>query len=227
MERAIFAAVDPSARSRAAADWAACEARLRGLPLRAVHDSPLDASEAEMIVYGLRRDDVAGSRPADGFLPTDAEAAARPLVFVPDDFSGAYRSADITLGVNARVPAAAAIDFAFQSAGTRGSRLHVVHAWSLPESAAELPFGIPEEDRATWEDQEVQALADTLRPWREKYPEVPVLQDVVLFTPAQALLHFSPGTALIVVGQRPDAEWSDVVRSLLRHATCPVAVVPS
>lgn len=73
----------------------------------------------------------------------------------------------------------------------------------------------------------MQQLADALQPWREKHPEVPVLQDVVLFTPAQALLHFSAGATLVVVGRRPGAEWGEVIRSVLREATCPVAVVPS
>ncbi|WP_449342204.1 universal stress protein [Streptomyces aurantiogriseus] len=184
-------------------------------------------SEAKVVVCGLRREDVADSQTAGTPLPANVEAAARPLVFVPDDISGPLHSEGVTLGVDARNPAAAAIAFAFDSARIRGSRLHVVHAWSLPASAAELPFAIPEEDRAAWEDQEVQQLADALQPWCEKHPEIPVLQDVVLFAPAQALLHCSAGAALVVVGRRPGAEWRHILRSLLREATCPVAVVPS
>ncbi|MFF7129282.1 hypothetical protein [Streptomyces sp. NPDC008240] len=46
-----------------------------------------------------------------------------------------------------------------------GVRLHALHAWELPSCAAGLPFGVPEDDRATWEDHEVQLLADALRPW--------------------------------------------------------------
>lgn len=227
MEQVILASSDPSAPSRTATDWAAHEAWLRGLPLRVVHGPPQEVSEAKVVVCGLRREDVADSQTAGSTLPANLEAAARPLVFVPDDLAGARRSEGVTLGMDARDPAAAAIDFAFDSTRIRGSRLHVVHAWSLPARAAELPFAIPEEDRAAWEDQEVQQLADALRPWREKHPEVPVLEDVVLFTPAQALLHCSADAALVVVGWRPGAEWSYVIRSLLREATCPVAVVPS
>lgn len=69
----------------------------------------------------------------------------------------------------------------------------------LPAQAAERPFPALEEDRATWEDDVVQRLSDALRPWRGKYPEVDVLEDVVLLTPAL---------------------------SLLPHTGCPVAVVP-
>ncbi|MET7481670.1 universal stress protein [Streptomyces sp. NPDC005538] len=137
------------------------------------------------------------------------------------------RSGRIVLGLDARRPSDAAIAFAFVSARTRGALLHVVHAWSLPPSAAEWPFGVPETDRATWEDQEVQFLADALRPWRERYPEVPVLEDVLLLPPPQALLHHSGNAALIVVGEEPGTECGEVVRTLLRKAPCPVTVVPT
>jgi hypothetical protein len=33
---------------------------------------------------------------------------------------------------------------------------------------------VPDEDRVTWEDQEVLRLSDALRPWRGKYAQVPV-----------------------------------------------------
>ncbi|MCZ4604067.1 universal stress protein, partial [Streptomyces sp. Lzd4kr] len=47
MERVIITGVDRSAHSRAAADWAAREALLRGLPLRVVHVSPQDGAGAD------------------------------------------------------------------------------------------------------------------------------------------------------------------------------------
>jgi hypothetical protein len=102
-----------------------------------------------------------------------------------------------------------------------------VHAWQFPSRAAELPFGVPEKDRGTWEDQEVQQLADALRPWREKYPEVHVLEDVRLFAPAHALVERSTGAGLVVVGRRSESEPGTVARALSRDARCPVAVVPS
>ncbi|MGA5710492.1 universal stress protein [Streptomyces cellulosae] len=228
MEHVLLASTTASAPGQAAADWAADEARLHGLPLRVLHGPPQDFSEARMVVCGVRREEFADSRTgAAPLLAAAVEHTARPLVFVPDDLSGVPHLAGVTVGVDARAPGGAAIDFAFESARIRGSRLHVVHAWSLPASAADLPFGIPEEDRATWEDQEVQQLADALRPWREKHPQVPVLQDVVLLTPTQALLHFSTGAALVVVGRKHGAEWGEMMRSLVHEAACPMAVVPS
>ncbi|WP_316781341.1 hypothetical protein [Streptomyces sasae] len=50
-----------------------------------------------------------------------------------------------------------------------------------------MPVGVPDVDRAAWEDQQVQFLADVPRPWRARHAGVPVLEDVRLFAPAEAL----------------------------------------
>ncbi|MGQ4360344.1 universal stress protein [Streptomyces sp. SAS_272] len=149
------------------------------------------------------------------------------MVLVPDGSTSADHSGRVVVGVDARDPSDGVIAFAFGCARARGAGLHAVHAWSLPSRAAAWPFGVPEKERATWEDHEVQLLADALRPWREKYPDIPVWEDVLLFPPAQALLHHSGSTALVVVGHRSCTEWGAVVQTLLREAACPVAVVPT
>ncbi|MER5942036.1 universal stress protein [Streptomyces sp. NPDC001928] len=105
-------------------------------------------------------------------------------------------------------------------------------AWTTRRSSwpggegSELPYGVPEEDRGGWEDQEVQLLADALRPWREKYPQVRVLEDVRLFTPAHALIQRSAGAELVVVGRGSGGEPGSTARELLRESVCPVAAVP-
>ncbi|MFD8725802.1 universal stress protein [Streptomyces sp. NPDC059629] len=138
-----------------------------------------------------------------------------------------YRSGRVLLGLDARHPVGNTIDVAFESARARGALLHVVHAWSLPLGAAEWPFGVPEKDRATWEDHEVQLLADALRPWHERYPDVPVLQDVLLLSPVKALLHRCGRAALVVVSGGPGPGCGEAMRTLLREAECPVTVVPT
>ncbi|WP_329281860.1 universal stress protein [Streptomyces sp. NBC_01451] len=222
----ILACTDPSAPSRAAVDWAEREARLRGLPMRTVQGTPPEPGQAKMIVYGVPRGSDAAGGPLGLRLADTVRAAGRPLVLVPDRTAPAHGSGTVLLATDARDPSADTIDFACDSARVRHALLHVVHAWSLPPCAAEWPFGVPERDRATWEDHEVQLLADVLRPWRERYPHVPMFEDVVLFTPAQALLHHAGSAALVVVGRRPGTRWDEAVRALLHRAACPVAVVP-
>ncbi|MFJ2238025.1 universal stress protein [Streptomyces sp. NPDC087859] len=271
MERMIIAGVDRSARSRAAADWAAREALLRGLPLRVVHVSPsrgpdpaerwpyrpetvtdralaelterhrvlsargttLDgalvpglraqAGDAELLVLGLRGEGGHAGVAVGSTASALASECARPVVLVPGSSAGQWRPScadGVVLGIDARDPADGPLGFAFEAARTHGARLHAVHCWTLPAQAARSPFPVLEEDRATWEDEEVQALSDVLRPWRGKYPDVDVLEDVRLLPPAEALAHTSGNTELVVVGRGTTA------LALLRHAQCPVAVVP-
>ncbi|WP_435210623.1 universal stress protein [Streptomyces sp. bgisy034] len=283
MERVIITGVDRSAHSRAAADWAAREALLRGLPLRVVHVSPPDgpgadgqrpgrpgitvaepvardrpgstpaervaaeltdrhpalraqclsltgdpvaalctvAAEAELLVVGLRGD---GSRPE---VPVGSTAMAltraceRPVVLVPGERPPGRADA-VTVGVDARNPASGAVGLAFEAARSCGAQLHAVHTWTLPAQAAERPFPALEEDRATWEDDEVQRLSDALRPWRGKYPEVDVLADVVLLAPEVALAHAAGNSGLVVVGRRSGR----TALALLPDTGCPVMVVP-
>ncbi|MFD3573121.1 universal stress protein [Streptomyces sp. NPDC058644] len=159
--------------------------RLAGRAARALCARSEDAA---MIVLGLRGEGGHAGLSPGTTASGVAGAADRPVVLVPSGLAcegPAHRPDKITVGVDAHDPAGGAIDFAFDAAGRRGVRLHALHAWTLPPSAADWPFGVPEAERATWEDQEVQLLADALRPWLEKYPEARVLEDVVLLPPPQ------------------------------------------
>ena len=137
-----------------------------------------------------------------------------------------HQLAEIVLGVDARRPADGAVRFAFDCARLWGVRLRAVHSWRFPSCAAELPFGIPEEDRAAWEDHEVQLLSRALRPWREKYPDVRVLEDVRHLPPAEALVQRSAEAGMVIVGRNRAGEPGTVARDVLRDARCPVLVVP-
>ncbi|MEH0637818.1 hypothetical protein QBA35_31670 [Streptomyces bottropensis] len=76
----------------------------------------------------------------------------------------------------------------------------------------------------------MQLLADALRPWRARHPEVRVLEDVVLFAPEHALILRSASAALVAAGQRVGSRVGSragsVTRALLRDSACPVAMVP-
>jgi len=218
MERVIVARVQGSTHNESVVRWARQEATRRGLALRVVHDAlPDGLNDAKLLVTGARDPDAVMFR-------------ACPVVLVPEVPAAqlsARPGAEIVLGVDAREPARAAVDFAFDSARVRGVRLRAVHAWRFPSRVAELPFGVPEEDRAAWEDHEAQLLADALRPWREKHCDVQVLEDVRLLPPAQALGRRSASAGLVVVGRSAQREPGPTLRALLAEAVCPVAVVPT
>ncbi|MGW3662416.1 universal stress protein [Streptomyces sp. NPDC005141] len=149
---------------------------------------------------------------------------AQPIAV--DHDPGHERLRPVVLGIDARRPRDAVTGFAFDAALRRGAPLHAVHAWHLPApSGPSLPVAPPEADRGAWEDEEVQLLADALRPWREKYPRVRVYEDVRLQSPATALVHSSDAAGLVVVG-RGGAALGPTLKAVLSHARCPVTVVP-
>ncbi|SBT93393.1 Universal stress protein family protein [Streptomyces sp. DI166] len=255
MEREIITGVDGSAPSRTAAEWAAGEAVLRGVPVRVVHVTCAEAAaddvvaelldrhpgltargetltgppvaalrtagaRGELLVVGVRgRSPVAVGATAAALAAT----ADGPVVLVPCTTDPARRPDRVVVGVDARDPAVDALDFAFRAARRYRTVLHALHAWRLPSNRVCLPWPVPEATRATWEDYEVQLLSDALRPWREKYPDVEVLEDVVLLPAAEGLAHAAGETGLAVVGRRSGT----TALALVWHARCPVAVVPS
>jgi nucleotide-binding universal stress UspA family protein len=242
MTEPIVVGVDASAPSRAAAEWAAGDARLRGLPLRVVHiegAEPAGGVAAALLSLGSRASCTVLGLRGEGGVPGPAvgsvahEPAARsdlPVVLVPGGGSGRtgreWRTGQVALGVDARDPVSTVVDFAFDAARRRGVRLHAVHAWRLPSSVEQwLPYAPPEEGRGAWEDQEVQLLSDALRPWREKYPQVDVYEDVRLQSPSAALVQASASAGLLVVG-RAGLSLGSTLRAVLEHTECPVAVVP-
>ncbi|MFG2732236.1 universal stress protein [Streptomyces canus] len=218
MERVIVARFQGSTHHESVVLWARQEATRRGLALQVVHDAlPEGLDDAKLVVTG--------ARDPDGVI-----FPACPVVLVPEVPApqlSARPGAEIVLGVDAREPAQAAVDFAFDTARVRGVRLRAVHAWRFPSCTAELPFGVPQEDRAAWENHEVQLLADALRPWREKHSDVHVLEDVGLLPPARALSRRSASAGLVVVGRSSQRGPGPTLRALLTEALCPVAVVPA
>ncbi|MFF7721107.1 universal stress protein [Streptomyces luteogriseus] len=292
MRLPVLVGIDGSERAAAAADRAAWEAVLRGVPLRLLHASPrlpgavvpdsaldrlrdigaqlLQRTVADLVgrhpdlrVESVQADDapavalvaaardagllVAGMRGTGGFeglavgsvALRAAAAAPCPVVLVPhrpgtfaEGGPAAHSGGQVVLGFDAHRPVGEAADFAFSAADAHAARLHVVQAWAFPaESVSSRILVVTEEDRASWEDQEVLRLSDVLRPWQEKYPGVTVAGDLMLLHPAEALLNASRSADLLVVGRRADPRAAEgrlgpVAHAVLHHARCPVAVVP-
>ncbi|MFF4398917.1 hypothetical protein [Streptomyces sp. NPDC001480] len=174
MSRVIIACANGTGRSHTVVERPAHEASLRDLPLEVRYGSPPnDLRTTAMLVLDLSAagDDTTGLATGQAaFAVTAASACA--VVLIPDVVvpvaAPARRVTQVAPGNDARHPAEGAIDFAFGAAQGRGIQLHALHAWELPSCAAGLPFGVPEDNRGTWEDHEVQLLTDALRPWPVK-----------------------------------------------------------
>lgn len=298
MFRSIMVGLDGSSESRAAGEWAAREAKLRGLPLRLVHvwepvpeptaQAPLPGTEslrhwseriprgaAEGIrarhpgvevsavhLTGLPADvlvDVArdaellvlGSRGLSGIggfmvgsvgqaviartevpvvLVRSGEQAADEHAMDPAGVpSTATRFRPVLLGLDIRSPDDTVVAFAFEEAARRDTSLRVLNAWNPPPYTV---YGMS--DHASVHDQfareHAEGLTEALRPWRQKYPAVEVIEAARAGNAAEQIVSSSRYASLVVVGRRTrrgrfGVHIGPVTHAVLHHALAPVAVV--
>jgi nucleotide-binding universal stress UspA family protein len=130
--------------------------------------------------------------------------------------------APVLLGVDGSGAGDPAVGFAFEEAALRGVALVAVHAWTHPVPTV---AGEPVEAAKT------RMLADILAGWHDKYPDVVVRRQLAHGSAPRALIAASHRAQLAVVGGRgwvgsADSALGSVALLVLRHAACPVAVVP-
>lgn len=191
------------------------------------------------VLAGLGRDAsmlVAGTRMAAGrgrLVPGPvtrylAAHAPCPVVVHRDPPAPAQQ---VVVGVRELADSEAPLAFAFEEASRRGAHLLVMQAWYwLP------PAGSPAAD-STLTAAELSAHALTrlhrlLEPWRDKYPQVEVGEEIVHAHPGTVLASLTAPAGLLVLGRhaRPaggtDAPVGSVTQAVLAHARCPVTIVP-
>ncbi|MFE9775214.1 universal stress protein [Streptomyces sp. NPDC005931] len=193
------------------------------------------AADAEMLVLGSR-----GHGRIVGFLVGSVGQqviveATSPVVFVRagDKPADEVAGHEIVVGQQGDPrDSAAALGFAFATAAARGATVRAVRAWTLPPVFAYSPGSLRLMDEAGGlEPYEQKALAAALAPWRERYPDVHVIEHVEMGSAGQVLLSVSGTAQLMVVGRRAHrtavgARIGSVAHGVLHHADCPVAVVP-
>ncbi|MEU9702576.1 universal stress protein [Streptomyces sp. NPDC047981] len=205
------------------------------------------AERAEMLVIGSR-----GHGRVVGFLLGShgqqiIAAATRPVVAVrtrdaaetdgPEGREGDGDAGDeggeIVVGQEGGPEdSAPALGFAFAAAAARGATLRAVRAWSVPSLYAYSPASMALADEAGGlVPYEEKALREALAPWRERFPEVRVTEQVEIGSAGQVLLSSSGAARLLVVGRRArrgalGSRIGSVAHAALHLAPCPVAVVP-
>ncbi len=201
-------------------------ALLSGVPARALTEA---AGNASMLVVGSRGGGGFAALVLGSVSRYVATSAQGPVVVAREETAAVHH--EVVVGVQ-DLDQPTAIGFAFEEAMLRTARLRAVHAWHwfLPEmrlTGTERPGADARDvmaEAAGW-------LADLLTFWRQRYPEVEVIEDVVHAQPGRVLAGASARADLIVLG-RSDAEGSGhprtsaVAHAVLNHAHCPVAVVP-
>ncbi|MBC6463003.1 universal stress protein [Actinomadura sp. HBU206391] len=138
---------------------------------------------------------------------------------------------EIVVGVDGSDTSCNAIGFAFEEAAMRKARLRAVRTWTHHTSAEPEDMRSLVHESATARKAEERLLAESLIGWREKFPDVHVIHDLVEGHAVQILSGASARADLIVVGTRgrggfPALLLGSVSHALLHHAHCPLAVVP-
>jgi nucleotide-binding universal stress UspA family protein len=222
-DRDMVASLIRSERDRALAAAAERAAETApGLPIDTVplENQPAQAitgsgSGASMLVLGSRGIGAFAAMVLGSVSRYAAAHASCPVVVVRDETGAVHRR--IGIGLGNLDDCADSLTFAFEEAGLRQASLIAVHAPGPPQGEHE--------------EQIARALAGLLDTWREKYPDVPVSQEIVPGHPARALVGLSARADLVVIGRHaghPSMQGPGTVRhAVLNHAHGTIVIVPS
>ncbi len=200
---------------------------LTGQPAQAVTES---GSGALMLVVGSRGAAALTALVLGSVSRYVATHASCPVVVIRDETTAAHRQ--VGIGVGDLEHCADSLTFAFEEASLRQATLTVIHAWHAPQadiSRAGEAFTPPSVH--TVEAEAASQLTELLDGWRQKYPDVPVTQDVVHGHPGRALVGLSARAELVIIGRHAHHAGltgpGSVTHAVLTHAHGPVITVPS
>ena len=198
--------------------------RLDGPPAHAVTEA---GSGALMLVVGSRGTGAFAAMILGSVSRYVATHAACPVVVVREEIGTAHRQ--VGVGVGDLEHSRALLDYAFEEAVLRNASVMVLHAWHTPQSAISQAGLAPAGPAAdVFQEEAARELEGLLDGWRDKYPDVPVSQDVVHGHPGRALAGLSARADLVVVGRHLAHHGpGTVIHAVLNHAHGPVVTVPS
>jgi nucleotide-binding universal stress UspA family protein len=160
----------------------------------------------------------AAEQAADEHAPDPAGVSSTATPFRP-----------VVLGLDVDHPDDTLLDFAFDAAARRKAPLRAVHAWPEPSpSFYGLSGGAELHDRL--EREQASLLSHVLHRWRQKFPDVEVVEASRCGNAAQVLVNDCRDASLVVVGRRIrsgalGAHIGHVTHSAMHHIAAPVAVV--
>jgi nucleotide-binding universal stress UspA family protein len=201
--------------------------QLTGPPAQAIAES---GAGALMLVVGSRGVGAFTAMMLGSISRYAASHAPCPVVIVRDETAVTQRQ--VGIGIGDLDHCADSLTFAFEEASLRQASLLAIHAWQAPQAdisrAGEVFTGA---DSHVLQAEAARQLEGLLTEWREKYPDVPVSQDVVHGHPGRALVGLSARADLVVLGRHAEHPGrpglGSVRHAVLNHAHGPVAVVPS
>ncbi|KUJ41278.1 stress-inducible protein [Streptomyces albus subsp. albus] len=193
------------------------------------------AEQSRMLVLGSR-----GLGTMESFFLGDTSLhvtvhADQPVVLVRavpevEESPPSAETIGVVLGLSLHGSGDSLLRFSFDAAAGRRMPLYVVHGKTLPLTA-HTPWGVKPDTAEEHRREAETRLTEALRPWRERYPQVRVVDSVRLESPAHAVMRAARDADLLVVGRRRHhrpltPHLGAVAQAAVHHAGCPVAVVP-
>jgi len=193
-----------------------------------------ESREASLVVVGSRGlGGFAGLLAGSVSTQLAAHAHAPLIVVRGTDAGAAPTQRPVVVGVDGARGGDAAVGFAFEEAAARGAPLIALYAWwMLPWGANFGPIDLRYYDPTEARDEAQRMLAEAVAGWAGKYPDVPVEQRAAHdLNPTLALQDAADAAGLVVVSRHGGTTLTrlllgSVGDALVRHAPCPVAVVP-
>lgn len=190
----------------------------------------VDLSEqAQMIVVGCRVQGLL-DRVLLGSVSTGLVHHAHcPVAVIPDEalLPSELSQLPVVVGIDGSPASELATAIAFEEASWRGVELVAIHAWSDAEV-----FDIGTSEWSAEQAGAVQALAERLAGWQERYPDVDVHRRIVSGDPARHLIEQAEWSQLVVVGSRgrggfPGMLLGSVSTAVVQAGRAPVIVARS
>ncbi|MFK4084926.1 universal stress protein [Kribbella sp. NPDC020789] len=177
-----------------------------------------EASNAEMVAVGTRSRNKVSAALLGSVATAVAAKSPVPVVVV----RGERRTGPVVVGADGSADSEEAITFAFEEAARTKQPLTVVYCWR--------PFEYHDEPIAANHELLKDWLAESLAPYRDKFPQVQAHAVIREGRPSAELVRESEGASLVVVGSRGRGGVTglllgSVSQSLLHHAESPVAIV--
>lgn len=149
----------------------------------------------------------------------EPDAGPSPALDVP--------AGDVVLGLDDSPECDDAAGFAFARAAALGTGVTIVHAWWVDVAILTMA------DVPTWqrvEDERAFVVDELVRPWRARFPQVPVRRLSAHTQPGPALVLAARGADVLVMGSRGRGGFASLLlgsvsRHVLTHGTTPVVIV--
>jgi nucleotide-binding universal stress UspA family protein len=195
---------------------------IEGTPAMVLQDQAREA--AELVIGSRGLGGFAGALLGSVSMHVAGQARCPVVVVRPEQ---EIVPGEVVVGIDDLPECQPALAYAVKQAQLRGATLRVIYAWQLPVHVYPPGIMYDLDDIVSFQRE---TIAARLSVYRERFPELHVIEDVPRAHPVDALTEVSAKAALVVVGSHGrgsmrSALLGSVSHGVLHHARCAVAVV--